>query len=117
MDHQSIENANEAFETCLKTLKLKPETPMPTYAKVSVRKGYEKIVSSLVEITGDVAKVRVEGYAWVLWARASVPIKIKACITKGISYYTHALACSLPVVGRWILRDCLQKVHKDIITC
>jgi len=35
MDHQSIENANEAFETCLKTLKLKPETPMPTYAKVS----------------------------------------------------------------------------------
>ncbi|KAF8258804.1 hypothetical protein EI94DRAFT_1834787 [Lactarius quietus] len=118
--HQSIEDAEEAFETCLKTLKLKPDTPMPTYAKVSVRKGYEKFVSSLVEITGDVAKARVEGDAWVLWAltqRASLPIKIKACIIKGISYYIYALAGSLSVVRQWILRDCLKKVHNDIITC
>ncbi|KAF8267299.1 hypothetical protein EI94DRAFT_1830198 [Lactarius quietus] len=65
--HQSIEDAEEAFETCLKTLKLKPDTPMPTYAKVSD--------------------------------------------------YIYALAGSLSVVRQWILRDCLKKVHNDIITC
>ncbi|KAF8269200.1 hypothetical protein EI94DRAFT_1699689 [Lactarius quietus] len=39
------------------------------------------------------------------------------CITKGINYYIYALAGSLSVVGQWILRDCLKKVHNNIITC
>jgi len=85
-----------------------------------VRKGYEKEVASLVEITRGVAKARVEGDAWVLWSmaqRASLPVKIEASITKGIRYYMQATAGSLPFFGQLILRDCLQKAHKDIISC
>jgi len=115
-----VEEANKAFKTCLESLNLKSGTPMPTYAKVSVRPGYEEDISYLSEVTGDVAQARVEGDAWVLWAmaqRASLPVKIKACITKGISYYTQAFASSLPLFGRRILRDCLDNVHNDIIAC
>ncbi|KAF8258741.1 hypothetical protein EI94DRAFT_1814686 [Lactarius quietus] len=117
---RSKEDANKAFETCLESLNLKSGTPIPTYAKVSVRKGYEELISSLVETTGRVAKKQVKGDAWVLWSmaqRASLPVKIETCIKKGISYYTLAVASSLPFVGQWILRDCLRKVHNDIITC
>ncbi|KAF8257001.1 hypothetical protein EI94DRAFT_1709805 [Lactarius quietus] len=99
---QSIEDAKEAFKACLGSLNLKPGTPVPNYAKVSVRKGYEEHVSYLAKITGDICKDRVKGDAWVLWSmaqRASLPVKIEACIT------------------HWILSDCLEKVHKDIITC
>jgi len=117
---RSKKDADKAFEDCLKSLRLKPGTPMPTYAKVSVRKGYEKLISSLVETTGRVAKERVKGDAWVLWSmaqRTNLPVKIKACIEKGIHYYLLALAGKLPTFGQWTLDDCLKKVHNDIITC
>jgi hypothetical protein len=99
---QSVAIAQEAFNTCLESLKVTMEDlriPTPTYAKVSgmfapfvlpgidcllVREGYEKDVASLVQVTTDVAKERVKGDAWVLWSmaqRASLPVKIEACIS------------------------------------
>ena len=100
--NQGLKNAEEAFDTCLKSLKVTMDhlkIPMPTYAKVSgmfapfvllgidrwpVRKGYEKEVSNLVQVTTNVAKERVKGDAWVLWSmaqRASLPVKIDACVS------------------------------------
>ncbi|KAN0129083.1 hypothetical protein V8E53_013079 [Lactarius tabidus] len=90
---QSVENAQEAFNVTLKSLQLTMdhlEIPMPTYAKVSVRKGYEKDVSYLVRVTRDVAREQVTGDAWVLWSmaqRASLPDKIEACIIESDPYY------------------------------
>ncbi|KAF8261928.1 hypothetical protein EI94DRAFT_746776 [Lactarius quietus] len=117
---QIFEEAQKAFKSCLESLNLKSGTPMPPFAKVSVRKGYEGYVAGLVEITGRVAKDRVEGDVWVLWSmaqRASLPVKINTCITKGIRYYMQSVASSLPFFGQWILRDCLDKVHNDIVAC
>ncbi len=34
-----------------------------------------------------------------------------------VSGYTRSLAGGVPVVGQWLLRDCLMQVHKDIVTC
>jgi len=120
---QSVEDAQEAFKVTLKSLQVTMdhlEIPMPTYAKVSVRKGYEKDVSHLVRVTRDVAREQVTGDAWVLWSmaqRASLPDKIEACIIKGISYHVQALAGKVAGMGEWTFEGCLQKVHKDIITC
>ncbi|KAF8265595.1 hypothetical protein EI94DRAFT_1702383 [Lactarius quietus] len=86
---RSMEEAQKAFETCLKLLNLKPGTPMPTYAKVSVRKGYEEQLSDLVEITGDVCKDRGKGDAWVLWSmaqRTNLLLKIDPCVIKGNTF-------------------------------
>jgi len=83
-----------------------------------VRKGYEEQLSNLAEITEDVCKSRVKGDAWLLWSmaqRASLLIKIDACITKGNTYHIQAAVSS--IFGQSRLRDCLEKVHKDIITC
>jgi hypothetical protein len=99
---QSIANAQETFKGTLKSLEATTDhlgIPMPTFAKVSgmfapfvlpgidhmlVRKGYENDVSFLVQVTTDVAKERVKGDAWVLWSmaqRASLPVKIEACVS------------------------------------
>lgn len=99
---QSVVDAKEVFQNCLGSLEVTMTNlriPMPTYAKVSgifmpivqigidhllVRKGYENDVSFLVQVTTNVAKERVMGDAWVLWSmaqRASLPVKIEACIT------------------------------------
>jgi len=120
---QSRAKAQEAFETCLKSLKdTMAPLPIPTYAKVSVREGYQDAssMSSLVEITTKVAKDRVKGDAWVLWAmaqRKNLPSKIEASITKGISYHLQALTGRVIGAREWTLRTCLEKVHRDIITC
>jgi hypothetical protein len=117
-----VEDAEEAFNVTLKSLQVTMDDlgiPMPTYARVSVRKGYEKDVSYLVRVTRDVAKEQVKGDAWVLWSiaqRASLPDKIEACINKGISYYVQALAGKVFDVGEWTIGACLLKVHKDVIT-
>jgi hypothetical protein len=47
-----------------------------------VRRGYEDDVSHLVEVTRDLVRDYL-GDAWLMWAmaqRASVPVKIDACI-------------------------------------
>jgi len=120
---RSVEEAQEAFKVTLQSLQVtmdKLGIPMPTYARLSVRKGYEKDVSYLVRVTKDVAKDQVMGDAWLLWAmaqRAGLPGKIEACIIVGINYHVHALAGKVLGVREWTLGACLQKVHKDIITC
>ena len=98
---RSEEEAQEVFKCTLQSLQVTMDNlkiPMPTYARVSgifcgivlpsvdhflVRKGYEKDVSYLVQVTSDVAKEQVMGDAWVLWSmaqRASLPDKIEACV-------------------------------------
>jgi hypothetical protein len=48
------------------------------------RPGYEADVSSLVQVTRDLVYEQLKGDAWVMWAiaqRASLPVKIEACVT------------------------------------
>ncbi|KAH8977265.1 hypothetical protein EDB92DRAFT_1891264 [Lactarius akahatsu] len=123
---RGMEEAQKAFQECLQSLKRTMNRlgiPMPRYARVSVRPHHQEDVSSLVKVTRDVVKERVKGDAWVLWAiaqRASLPVKIDACVTKGISYYRRSLMAhrrGMPESRPMLLRDCIGAVHKDIITC
>jgi len=94
--------------------------PMPRYVKVSVRPGYQEDVSSLVGVTRDIVQERLKEDAWIMWAiaqRASLPVKIEACVTKGMSYYSRVLTGGVPGFGQILLRTCLAEVHKDIIKC
>jgi hypothetical protein len=120
----SLKDAQEAFDICLKSLQnssSRLRIPMPRHARVSVRPGHREDISELVQVTRDIVKERVKGDAWMLWAiaqRASLPLKIEACVTKGISHYQRALVYgSTPGVSPLLLRRCLLKVHRDIITC
>ena len=48
-----------------------------------VRPGHREDISELVKVTRDIAGERVNGDAWMLWAiaqRASLPLKIEACV-------------------------------------
>ncbi|KAH9076954.1 hypothetical protein EDB83DRAFT_2671669 [Lactarius deliciosus] len=120
---QSVVEAQKAFDICLQLLQLSMnhlEIPMPRYARVSVRPGHQEDVSSLVNVTKDIVQERVKGDAWAMWAiaqRANLPLKIDTCLTKGTSYYRQALMGSMPGLGQLLLRNCLENVHKDIITC
>ncbi|KAH8979492.1 hypothetical protein EDB86DRAFT_3248366 [Lactarius hatsudake] len=123
---RGLEEAQKVFQDCLGSLKRTMNRlgiPMPRYAKVSVRPGHQEDVSSLVRITRDVVKERVKGDTRVLWAiaqRARLPVKIDACVTKGISYYRRSLMAhrrGMPESGPMLLHDCIRVVHKDIITC
>ncbi|KAH8986799.1 hypothetical protein EDB86DRAFT_3245998 [Lactarius hatsudake] len=124
---RGVEEAQKAFQDCLESLKRtmnRLKIPMPRYAKVSVRPGHQEDALSLVKITRDVVRERVKGDAWVLWViaqRESIPVKIDACVTKGISYYSRALRNTsrrgAPESGLTLLHDCIRVVHKDIITC
>ncbi|KAH9022715.1 hypothetical protein EDB84DRAFT_1678396 [Lactarius hengduanensis] len=120
---RGVEEAQKAFQECLESLKRtmnKLGIPMPRYARVSVRPHHQEDVSSLVKVTRDVVKERVKGDAWVLWAiarRASLPVRIDACVTKGINYYRRTLIDGAPESGPMLLGDCIGEVHKDIITC
>ncbi|KAH9058928.1 hypothetical protein EDB83DRAFT_2675655 [Lactarius deliciosus] len=124
---RGVEEAQKAFQDCLESLKRtmnRLKIPMPRYATVSVRPGHQEDVSSLVKITRDVVRERVKGDAWVLWVisqRESIPVKIDACVTKGISYYSQALRNTsrrgAPESGLTLLHDWIRVVHKDIITC
>ncbi|KAH9045199.1 hypothetical protein EDB85DRAFT_2270248 [Lactarius pseudohatsudake] len=120
---QSVVEAQKAFDICLQLLQLSMnhlEIPMPRYARVSVRPGHQEDVSSLVKVTKDIVQERVKGDAWAMWAiaqRANLPLKIDTCLTKGTSYYRRALMGSMPGLGQLLLRNCLEKVHKDLITC
>ncbi len=103
LDARSQAEAQQAFDVCIKSLQRtidRLNTPMPKYARVSgmfvlsyclsnfdaslVRPGYQEDVSALVEVTKDVIKERLAGDAWIMWAvaqRASLPVKIEACVT------------------------------------
>ncbi|KAH9168574.1 hypothetical protein EDB89DRAFT_2231792 [Lactarius sanguifluus] len=123
---RGVEEARKAFQVCLESLERTMNRlgiPMPRYATVSVRPHHQEDVSSLVKVTRDVVKERVKGDAWVLWAiaqRASLPVRIDACVTKGISYYKRTLMDTrrgVPESGPMLLRDCIEAVHNDIISC
>ncbi|KAH8988588.1 hypothetical protein EDB92DRAFT_1871368 [Lactarius akahatsu] len=114
--NQSVVDAQKAFDLCLRLLKLRMKNlgvPMPCHARVSVRPGRQEDVSSLVKATQDIVKERVKGDAWVMWAisqRKSLPLKIQTCLTR-------ALMDSVPGLGQLFLRNCLEKVHNNIVTC
>jgi len=91
--------------------------PMPHCAKVSIRPTYQGSVSALVEGTRDVVRERLRGDAWIMWAiaqRASPSVKLDACVTKGMNHYN--LPGTMPG-SEPLLSDCLEKVHRDIVTC
>ncbi|KAF8130885.1 hypothetical protein K438DRAFT_1740001 [Mycena galopus ATCC 62051] len=93
---------------------------MPKYINVSVKGGYSDNIVPLVNMTQKIVKDRLEGDAWIMWSVAqmvSIPLKIEACVDKGINYYPRALTGSIPGVGQLLLRECLLKVHQDIIAC
>ncbi|KAJ7112357.1 hypothetical protein C8R44DRAFT_251809 [Mycena epipterygia] len=106
----------ESLKDTAKRLKIK----MPSLINVSIRKGYNDNILKLVDLTRKIVEERLKGDAWILWAvaqKASIPLKIDACVSKGMSYYWRALSGSIPVAGKPLLRECLLKVHQDIIAC
>ncbi|KAF5345221.1 hypothetical protein D9756_011491 [Leucocoprinus leucothites] len=124
LDERGKDKVRKAFKICVQSLQhtmKRLNIPMPHYVKVSVRPGYSKEdVSALVEVTRDIVKERLKGDAWIMWViaqRASLPVKIEACITKGMSYYRRVLTGTMPGFGQILLRRCLVEVHKDIIKC
>ncbi|KAH8998269.1 hypothetical protein EDB86DRAFT_2912058 [Lactarius hatsudake] len=120
---QSEKDARDAFNKCLQSLQRaldRMNIPMPHCARVSVRKGYEESISALVEGTRDVVKERLRGGAWIMWSiaqRASPSVKMEVCVTKGMNSYNRFLPGGMPGSERLLLRDCLEKVHRDIVTC
>ncbi|KAF5347114.1 hypothetical protein D9756_010934 [Leucocoprinus leucothites] len=122
LDERGKDKVRKAFKICVQSLQhtmKRLNIPMPHYVKVSVRPGYSKEdVSALVEVTRDIVKERLKGDAWIMWAiaqRASLPVKIEACIT--ILDYRRVLTGTMPGFGQILLRRCLVEVHKDIIKC
>jgi len=106
----------ESLERSMKKL----GTTMPPFAEVSIDPGYEDNLSNLSLITRNVVQDRLKNDAWLMWAiaqRVSLPVKIDACIDKGVSYYYLALSGTVPGVGKTLLRECLAHVHKDIVDC
>ncbi len=105
VDDRSKDEAQRTFEICTQSLQRAMdhlEISMPHYVKASgifvplyylsslhyshslVRPGYQEDVSALVEVTRDIVKERLKGDAWIMWAiaqRASLPVKIEACVT------------------------------------
>ncbi|KAH9032019.1 hypothetical protein EDB85DRAFT_1286833 [Lactarius pseudohatsudake] len=120
---QSEKDARDAFNKCLQSLQRtldRMNIPMPHCARVSVRKGYQESLSALVEGTRDVVKERLRGGAWIMWSiaqRASSSVKMEVCVAKGMSSYNRLLPGGMPGSERLLLRDCLEKVHRDIVTC
>ncbi|KXN80864.1 hypothetical protein AN958_07086 [Leucoagaricus sp. SymC.cos] len=126
-EQQGKVDAQEALKVSVKSLersmkKLKVPT-MPPSAAVSIDPGYKDNLSTLSLITRNVVRGQLENDAWLMWAiaqRVSLPVKIDACIDKGVScrsYYYLALSGTVPGVGKTLLRECLAHVHKDIVDC
>jgi hypothetical protein len=100
---QSKKEAQKALDICVQSLQRTMDhlkVKMPHYVKVSgifvplyylsgldrskVRPNYQEDVSGLVEVTRDIVKERLKEDAWIMWAiaqRASLPVKIEACVT------------------------------------
>ncbi|KAI9571840.1 hypothetical protein HD554DRAFT_2299923 [Boletus coccyginus] len=116
-------NASNAFADCIRSLDKSTaglKIPTPPYMGISVRQGYDETIASLVDMTRKIVHERLKGDAWVTWAiaqRASLPVKIEACVDKGINFYYHALAGSMLGAGDMLLWHCIARVHQDIITC
>ncbi|KAH9062165.1 hypothetical protein EDB87DRAFT_1682171 [Lactarius vividus] len=117
--NQSVVEAQKAFDVCLRLLELSMNRlgiPMPCHARVSVRPGHQEDVSSLAKVTQDIVKERVNGDAWAFgfieFIHVYLPLE-----SKGTSYYRRALMGSVPGLGPLSLRNCLEKVHKNIVTC
>ncbi|KAJ7893582.1 hypothetical protein B0H13DRAFT_2037279 [Mycena leptocephala] len=91
--------------------------PVPSYMNVSVRRGFTENINPLVEITRKI----VVGRVWAVWAAAqqtNIPLKVEACVNAGMARYWRALRGIIPgAAGRILLRECLVKVHEDIVTC
>ncbi|KAH8998262.1 hypothetical protein EDB86DRAFT_3242877 [Lactarius hatsudake] len=116
LHNQGLKDARDAFNKCLQSLQHtfdRLNIPMPRFAKVSVRPRHqEEGFSTLAESTGDALRDRLEGDAWIMWSiaqRLSPSVKMEACVTRFFS--------GMPGSERLLIRDCLEKVHRDIVTC
>jgi len=96
---------------------------MAPYVNVSTHKDYDETILPLVEVTLNHVQDKLTGDAvniWVIWAmaqRVHRPIKIRTCVRKAMDYYQRALFGCTPGFGQMLLRNCLGKVHQEIITC
>ncbi|KAF8432216.1 hypothetical protein L210DRAFT_3487120 [Boletus edulis BED1] len=92
----------------------------PPCTGISVSPGYEGTIATLVDMTRTIVEERLKGDAWVTWAiaqRANLPMKIEACVDKGVNFYYRALTGITPGTGNMLLWECLAQVHQDIVTC
>ncbi|KAJ7753673.1 hypothetical protein DFH07DRAFT_823986 [Mycena maculata] len=123
----SNNQATKDFERCVASLenavtRLKLSM-MPNYMNVSVTANYTGNISPLVEMTRELVEKHQrseEADLWVVWATAQqvdLPLKMEACVGKGMNYYWRALSGALPLAGNALLRDALVRVHEDIIAC
>ena len=99
------EEASKAMENCIKSIKTNTvdylRIPLPPHVKVSgtyvysilhnscthnsllVRPKFPPVVSELVTTTREIVQTGLKNDAWVMWTiaqRASIPLKIDACI-------------------------------------
>jgi len=124
LKHQRAEaQASEALRTCIESVEKTMNylrIPLPPHVKVSVRPRFDADVSDLVTTTREIVQTGLKNDAWVLWTiaqRASIPVKIDACIERGLNSYYLALSGAAPGIGKLLLRECLVRVHQDIVTC
>jgi hypothetical protein len=113
-------NAFAASVLCLDKSTATLKIPTPPYINISVSRGYEESIAILVDMTRKLVHERLKGDAWVTWAiaqRANLPMKIEACVDKGVNFYYHARTGSIPGAGDMLLWECLARVHQDIVTC
>ncbi|KAF7338928.1 hypothetical protein MVEN_01968800 [Mycena venus] len=106
----------ESLRSTAKKLKIE----MPKYVNVFVRPKEEHNIIELIELTRQTVQERLRGDAWVVWAmaqRASLPLKVEACVSKGMNYYWLARGGSVPGLSNLLLSQCLQQVHRDIVAC
>ncbi|KAF9531333.1 hypothetical protein CPB83DRAFT_848858 [Crepidotus variabilis] len=117
---QASEVLNEFVQSARRTMK-NLNIPRVEHAKVSIYPGYDADAAYLVELTRDIVQKELQNDEWVMWSvaqRASLPVKIDACVDKGINYYHLSMAGAAPgSVGKILLRECLSRVHQDIVTC
>ncbi|KAF7344043.1 hypothetical protein MVEN_01693800 [Mycena venus] len=94
---------------------------MPPYINVAVpkKKRLGINISELVDMTRKTVERHLQD-VWIMWAtaqRVNTSLKIEVSIDKGMAYFWHALSGTIPIAGSNLLRDCLFKVHRDIIAC
>ncbi|KAJ7656143.1 hypothetical protein DFH06DRAFT_1200202 [Mycena polygramma] len=107
----------KSLENAVARLKIE----MPPYINVAAprKKRAGVNIPELVDTTRRTVEKHLQD-VWIMWAtaqRVNVPLKLEASIDKGMSYFWRALSGTIPGAGNILLRDCLFKVHRDIIAC
>ncbi|KAF8269280.1 hypothetical protein EI94DRAFT_1725716 [Lactarius quietus] len=128
LDSRSMEEASKALATYLGPLErvMRPlNIQMPPYTRVSShgRLGFQQDISELAEVTRKAVKERLQDdvsdrIVREKAQRGNTPVKVEACIAICASVYTRYLAEPGGAhLGQKLLRDCLMRIHTDVINC